>query len=171
MHNIPFQERSKPLFIHSPGCHWQTKKVTPEVMVSVGSLQFPTTFVALKSTDIDIILGMNWLKKYSAVLNCADKSVKVTHPSGEVMHYWTDGSLAPSARYPLSPELQLFFTQDDYPPELHEVHVVSDFPDVFPKNCLACHLIEVWSLSLNWFLAPLLCPKDLIVWPQKSWLN
>ena len=59
MHGIPFQERSKPLMIHSPGCNWQTKKVTPEIMVSVGHLQFPTTFVALKSTDIDVILGMN----------------------------------------------------------------------------------------------------------------
>ena len=67
-HDIPFQERSKPLFIHSPGGHWQTKKVTPEIMVSVGCLQFPTTFIALKSTDIDIILGMNRLKKYSLYL-------------------------------------------------------------------------------------------------------
>ena len=87
MHGIPFQERSKPLLIHSLGCNWQTKKITPEIMVSVGHLQFPTTFVALKSTDIDIILGMNWLRKYSAVLSCADKSVTMTHPSGEVMQY------------------------------------------------------------------------------------
>ena len=72
MHGIPFQERSKPLMIHFPGCNWQTKKVTPEIMVSVGHLQLPTTFIVLKSTDIDVILGMNWLKKYSAVLNCAE---------------------------------------------------------------------------------------------------
>ena len=120
--------------IHSPGCNWRTTKVTPELIVSVAYLQFPTTFIALKSTDIDVILGMNWLKKYAAILNCADKSVTLTHPSGEVLQFWTVGSLAPSACPNPSPELQLFFTQVDYPPEIHEVPVVSDFPDVFPEE-------------------------------------
>src|SRR5664279_6525430 len=34
-----------------------------------------------------IILGMNWLVKYKAQLDCAGKTVTVTHPSGDIVQY------------------------------------------------------------------------------------
>ena len=77
---------------------------------------------------------MSWLKQYGAVLDCTKRSITLTHPTRGVVTYWTDASLAPSACYPLSPELQLFFSQGDHPPEIHELPVVSDFPNVFPKE-------------------------------------
>ena len=134
LHGIPFEKMPKPMVVKSPVSNWQTFMVTLEILVNVGYSQFPTTFYALKSTDIDVILGTSWLKQYGAVLDCAKRSITLTHPTRGVMTYWIDASLAPSACYHPSPELQLFLSQGDYPPEIHELPVVSDFPDVFPKE-------------------------------------
>ena len=59
MHGIPLQSMPKALLVQSPGSNWRTTLVTPEILINVGSLQFPTTFFALKSPDIDVILGMD----------------------------------------------------------------------------------------------------------------
>ena len=66
---ISFTELSTPLRVQSPGSSWLTALVKPELLLNVGSLSFPTILFALKSTDIDIILGMNWLVKYQVVID------------------------------------------------------------------------------------------------------
>ena len=58
----------------------------------------------------------------------------MTHPSGDTMCYWSPSSVPPSACCPLSPELALYFMEGLLPPEIHEVHVVCDFPSVFPEE-------------------------------------
>ena len=87
INNIPFKRMSSPLVIKTPGSRWQTDWVTSEVQINIGSLSFPFTLVALKSTDLDAILGMNWLAKYHANLDCGAKTVTVTNASGETMQY------------------------------------------------------------------------------------
>ena len=54
-------------------------------MIDIGYLLFPTSLIALESTDIDIILGMDWLSQYKANIDCAAKSVTLVHPSGETV--------------------------------------------------------------------------------------
>ena len=133
-HGITFVELPTPLLIQSPGSSWRTTMVTPEILVNVGSLQFPTTFIALQSTDIDVILGMNWLVKYEAILDCAAKSVTLTHPSGDTIRYWSPLAWPPSACSQFSPEIELNAMEVQTPPEIHELWVVCDFPDVFPEE-------------------------------------
>ena len=102
------------------------------VAVSVGFWIFPASLIALKSTDIDVILGMDWLSKYQANLDCAAKSVTLVHPSGEIVKYWSPSSIPPSAVS--LPESELY-AMDVLPPlEIHDVPVVCDFPDVFPEE-------------------------------------
>src|SRR5664279_4827312 len=108
--------------------------VTPELLGSVGYLSFPTTFIALKSTGIDVILGMNWLVKYEAILDCAAKSFTLTHPSSEIVRYWSPLAVPPSACSPFPPELEPYAMKGHTPPEIHELYVVCDFPDVFPEE-------------------------------------
>ena len=73
--------------IATRGSKWQTDGVTPEVQINIGSLSFPYALVALKSKGIDVILGMNWLTKYQANLDCAAKTITVTAPSGDIVKY------------------------------------------------------------------------------------
>ena len=60
----------------------------PHVLFILTSYQLPSSLIALKSDDIDVILGMDWLSKYQAVIDCAARSVTVTHPSGDTVKYW-----------------------------------------------------------------------------------
>ena len=77
---------------------------------------------------------MDWLAKYQANLDCAAKSVTVIHPTVGLVSYWSPSSANPSAATPLSPEIRLYFLEGITPPEMHEVAVVCDFPDVFPEE-------------------------------------
>jgi hypothetical protein len=56
-------------------------------IIQIGYVLFPTSLIALKSTDIDIILGMDWLTKYQAVIDCAARSITMTDLSGNIVLY------------------------------------------------------------------------------------
>jgi hypothetical protein len=86
----------------------------------------------LKSTDIDVILGMNWLTKYQAVIDCAVRSISITDLSGNTVLYWSSPATAPSARF--VPEAELYAIDVLPPLEIHDVPVVCDFLDVFPEE-------------------------------------
>ena len=120
------------------------------VNINVGSYSFPYSLISLRTDRLDAILGMDWFARYQAKLDCGSKTVMLTQDNGDTVHYFALGSVLPSEVNPHSPEISLCFmegTEDLPPPELLEVAVVCKFPDVFPEELPACHLIEVWSLS------------------------
>jgi hypothetical protein len=41
----------------------------------------------LKLKGIDVILGMDWLSKHKALIDCAKKSVKLTTPKGKEIEF------------------------------------------------------------------------------------
>jgi hypothetical protein len=75
---------------------------------------------------------MDWLTQYKVKIDCAVKSFTVTHPSGGTILYWSEYSTPPSAVH--VPEAELYAVEVLPPPEVHEVSVVCDFPDVFPEE-------------------------------------
>ena len=79
-HQIDFLNMNSPLKVKTPGSSWLTDWITSEVRICLGYWSFPFQLIALKSVGIDVILGMDWLVKYKANLNCADKSVVVIPP-------------------------------------------------------------------------------------------
>ena len=97
-HKIPFEKMSRPLEISTPGSKWQTDGITPEVQITIGYYSFPFALVALRSNGIDVILGINWLAKYRANLDCAAKTVTVTNSSGDSVKYWSALSRPPSSK-------------------------------------------------------------------------
>src|SRR4051812_37175359 len=101
-------------------------------LIEVAFQLFPTSLIALKSTDIDIILGMDWLTRYQAIIDCTTKSVTLTSPAGITVKYWIVGSLSPSAVS--IPEVELYALEVLPPLEIQDVSVVYEFPDVFPEE-------------------------------------
>src|SRR4051812_28460893 len=66
---------------------------------------------------------MDWLSRQNAFLDCKAKSVKLTHPSGYIIDY-----TSPSSRIQMH-------TLNVLPlPDLEDIPVVHDFPDVFPEE-------------------------------------
>src|SRR3954462_7594753 len=66
---------------------------------------------------------MDWLSKQNAVLDCKAKSVKLTHSSGQTIKY-----TSPSSR------TQVHSLNVLPLPDLEDIPVVCDFPDVFPEE-------------------------------------
>ena len=71
----------------------------PHVLFILTSYQFPSSLISLKSDDNDVILGMDWLTKYQAIIDCAARSVIVTHPSDDTVKYWSASSAPPSSTF------------------------------------------------------------------------
>jgi hypothetical protein len=132
MHDIAFEAMSSPLEIKTPRSRWQTIWVTHGVIIDIGYFLFPTSLIALKSTDIDVILGMNWLTKYQAIIDCAARSIGMTDLSDNTVLYRSSPATSPSTRF--VPEAELYAIDVLPPLEIHNVPVVYDFPNVFPKE-------------------------------------
>jgi hypothetical protein len=41
----------------------------------------------LESKGIDVTLGMDWLSKHKVLIDCAEKSIKLTTPEGNEMEF------------------------------------------------------------------------------------
>jgi Retroviral aspartyl protease len=77
--------------------------------------------VVLRTSGIDVILGMDWMKKHQADIKCQEKIVEVTSPKGERISVDVAIKAAPAATMN-----QMSGMSKD--------RVVEEFPDVFPED-------------------------------------
>ena len=85
----------------------------------VGHL-FLSSLILLCNSDIDVILGMDWLKANQVKIDCSTKIVTLSHPSGQIVYSLNQTSSA-----------QLFALNVDPLTSIEAIPVVRDFPDVF----------------------------------------
>jgi len=57
----------------------------PNVSIRMGDYRFLANPVVLGNSDIDLILGMDWLSQHDAHIDCAQKEVKLTHSEEDVI--------------------------------------------------------------------------------------
>src|SRR3954467_13378704 len=112
-----------PMIIQTPGSKWQNNRVSHGNQVAIEGLVFLASLIALKSSDIDVILGMDWLSRQNAYLDCKAKSVRLTHPSGKTINYSSPRTRTQVQSLNVLPL-----------PELEDIPVVHGFPDVFPEE-------------------------------------
>jgi hypothetical protein len=60
-----------------------TRQLYSKVNLKMKGIDFVTNLTILELKGIDLILGMDWLSKHKALINCANKSVKLTTPEGK----------------------------------------------------------------------------------------
>ena len=129
LHGLDMENLHTPLAIQSPGSKWQTTMLCPRNQIEIGGLLFPTSLIVLGPSNIDIILGRDWLTTHSAKIDCATKTVHLTHPSGQAVQY--------SARTTQDAENQIYVLNalNASPLEgIENIPVVCDFKDVFPEE-------------------------------------
>src|SRR3954467_13258699 len=117
------ESETVPMVIQTPGSRWKTNRVSHGNQIAIEGLVFLASLIALKPSDIDVILGMDWLSRQNAFLDCKAKSVRLTHPSGQTIVY-----SSPRTRTQVHSLNVLLL------PDLEDVPVVRDFPDVFPEE-------------------------------------
>jgi hypothetical protein len=79
----------------------------------------------LRTTGIDVILGMDWMKQHNAVIHCQENVVVLATPKGDRMSVEVVVQAPPTATMNQ-------MTND----AKHSECVVDDFPDVFPNDLL-----------------------------------
>jgi hypothetical protein len=82
----------------------------------------------LESKGTDIILGMGWLSKRKALIDCTKKSVKLTTPDGKDLEFVTELVVTAKGVANRVKVNQLDASQGSGVP------VVNEFLDVFPKD-------------------------------------
>jgi predicted aspartyl protease len=55
--------------IQSPGGRLHIKEMVYQIPMKLVGHMFPTNLLVLPNQDIDVILGMNWLRRHGAVIN------------------------------------------------------------------------------------------------------
>ena len=61
---------SPPLVVHTPGSRCSLSVFVPNVEIGIQGVIFSASLVVLPRSDIDIILGMDWLVQYKAKIDC-----------------------------------------------------------------------------------------------------
>jgi hypothetical protein len=90
-------------------------------LTTISGRNFWSTPVILEESEIDLILGMKWLKECNAVIHCAKGTIELTSLDGD--RFEIKITLSPS----IKPAIYLLdgkFVSD-------HICVVRDFPDVF----------------------------------------
>ena len=76
-----------PLVVSTPGSQCQANMMCHNVPIEIEGLAFLASPIVLKSSNIDVILGMDWLKTHCALIDCAAKTVQLLHPSDQIINY------------------------------------------------------------------------------------
>jgi hypothetical protein len=122
-HKLPIATINHTMLVTSLRGEMKTRRICPAVSVSIRWLDFLSNLIIIGSPGIDIILGMDWLKKYNGVIPCARRTVQLTSANGTKVEFVA----TPSTRMSVGQN-----TMKAIPME--EIRVVHDFPDVFRED-------------------------------------
>ena len=73
----------KQMLVDSPCGDMQATLMCPSVRVEIRGVEFLANPIVLKSSRIDVILGMDWLNPRKAIIHCENGTVHLTSKSGE----------------------------------------------------------------------------------------
>ena len=122
-----------------------------EVPLRIGKVIFPSDLYVLDMEGLEVILGMDWLGKYKATIECREQRVTLEGPRGEKVRY-RKFQKGPRTNLVSTLELQRLMRQG-HPVYLSHISqvgkkeedpkniaVVNEFIDVFLMKFTACHL-------------------------------
>ena len=124
MHDVHTIDLPKPIAVSSPGLFMNTKMMAPDVTITLGDYKFLSSPIVLGNSDIDLILGMDWLSKHKAHLDCAARQIQLTHSSEDVIVF--------AAR---DKTIRLFSLNEKGELDaISQILVVCEYQDVFPEE-------------------------------------
>ena len=123
-HELLFQDFPRQLSVVSPGKFMNASSMVPDVSIKMGDYKFLSSPIVLGNSDIDLILGMDWLSKHKAQLDCAARQIQLTHSSEDVIIYATRDDT-----------IRLFsLNEKGELNAISQIPVVCEYQDVFPEE-------------------------------------
>ena len=118
---IPLQNMRKLMIVITPKGPVEANHMTHRLTLTIMGREFWATPIILEESSIDLILGMSWLRKAKAVIQCGRGTVELTSPKGE--RFEVEITVTTST-------IRVVFLLDGKFVG-YNIHVVKDFPDVF----------------------------------------
>lgn len=87
MHGIKYEHMNTPIVVNTLAGQCRTSMVSPNVTLKIEGTEFHVSPIFLKSSHIELILGMDWLKAPTASTVCGTRTVHLLHPSNEIVSY------------------------------------------------------------------------------------
>ena len=98
--------------------------VAPDISITLGDYKFLSSLVVLGNSDIDLILGMDWLSKHKAQLDCAARQIQLTHSFEDVIIFTARDNT-----------IRLFSLNEKGELDaISQIPVVCEYQDVFPEE-------------------------------------
>ena len=115
----------------------------PRCRVQIGECIMFADLIVLPMHDFDVILGMDWLTRYRAVMDCFEKTVRLTIDGSDDTIEFVGERRPPSTRLISALKAErlvrsgcegyiVFISEDKKSRGVEEIPVVCEFPDVFP---------------------------------------
>jgi hypothetical protein len=79
-HQLPLQSVKDTLCVQSPGGRLVTEEMVYQIPIELDGHVFLTNLIVLKGQDIDVILGMNWLRQRGAIIDTLNGVVQLNSP-------------------------------------------------------------------------------------------
>jgi hypothetical protein len=114
------------MLVISPGGEMRTKHICPVVSITIRVVDFLVNLIVLDSKGINIILGMDWLRKYDRVILCAKREIRLTKEDDTIVEF---NAAIQADQVSLLNKVQ--------GTSLNEIRVVQEYLDVFPKDLLS----------------------------------
>jgi hypothetical protein len=102
----------------------EANHMTHKWTLTIMGREFGATAIILEASNIDLILGMSWLRKAKAFIHCGRGIVELTSPKGE--RFDVEITVTTSTRR------VAFFIDVEFVG--NNIRVVRDFPDDFPEE-------------------------------------
>jgi hypothetical protein len=120
--SLPTKPRPRPILTSSPLGEKRSMLECRGVKLVFEGQLFTADLTVLKSTGIDVILGMDWLAKHNVMISCNPRFIQLEHPSGRKVQIEPQSPKAATMLCNMSGK------------EIEEIPVVCEFPDVFPEE-------------------------------------
>jgi hypothetical protein len=127
-HNLPMALLRCQMIVSSPGGDMPTRQLCTKVNLKIRGVDFIANLIVLESKGIGVILGMDWLSKCKALIDCTKKSIKLTTPDGKELEFVTESMVTAKGAANRVKVNQLDASQGSGVP------VVNKFPNVFPED-------------------------------------
>jgi hypothetical protein len=113
-----------PMIVITPKGPVEANHMTHKLTLTIMGREFGATTIILEASNIDLIIGMSWLRKAKAIIHCGRGTVELTSPKGE--RFDVEITVTTSTRR------AAFFIDVEFVG--NNIRVVRDFLDVFPEE-------------------------------------
>jgi hypothetical protein len=122
-HHLPITIVKQTMLVSSPGGEIRTKHICHAISIAIRGVDFLANLIVLDSKGIDIILGMDWLRKYDRIILCAKRVISLTKEDGTIVEF----NAAIQAE-------QVSLLNKVQGTSLNEIGIAQEYPDVFAED-------------------------------------